>query len=172
MTIQVHGSAVVRTRRGVGDWTVWAVEQVAGIARVEERHGLTEVVIGDAPRLTDDTGAGFTALACTVDGTALVICHDAPPALLLTANGLRTAPAEPGGRELLDLKPDERLLLLSASVLDARPEALSEALYHHGGDLIRQDPVSLLAALFREVHHGAGAVVGPAPGMEPTGGGA
>ncbi|MEO6413686.1 MAG: hypothetical protein ABIO48_13955 [Pedococcus sp.] len=160
MTIHVLGSSIVRTSPGVGDWTVWAVEQRAGIARVEERRGLTEIVIGDAPRSVDSDDTGFTAVACTLDGAAFVLCHDAPPALVVGPQGCRTAPAEPGGREMLQLAPDERLLLLSASVLEARPEALSQALHHPGGGLVRRDPVSLLANLFREVHHGAGAVVG------------
>lgn len=170
MTVHVLGSAIVRTSHGVGDWTVWAVEHPAGIARVEDRGGLTEVVVADAPRSAETGDAGFTAVACTIDGGAFVLCHDAPPALVVGAHGCRTAPAEPGGRELLHLGPDERLLLLSSSVLDARPEALSKALHSPEAGLIRRDPVSLLASLFREVHYGAGVVLGRAqPAVLPEG---
>ncbi len=160
MTVHVLGSAIVRTSQGVGDWTVWAVEHAAGIARVEDRGGLTEVVVGDAPRSVEADDSGFTAVACTIDGGAFVLCHDAPPALVVGTHGCRTAPADPGGRELLQLGPDERILLLSSAVLDARPQALSKALHSPASRLILRDPVALLARLFREVHYGAGVVLG------------
>ncbi|MEP6856054.1 MAG: hypothetical protein ABJA33_11330 [Pedococcus sp.] len=170
MTVHVLGSAIVRTSPGVGDWSVWAVEHPAGIARVENRGGLTEVVVGDAPRSIDADDPGFTAVACTIDGGAFVLCHDAPPALVVGPHGCRTAPSEPGGRELLNLAPDERLLLLSSSVLDARPQVLAKALHSPGDGLFQRDPVDLLATLFREVHYGGGAVIGRAqPVVQPEG---
>jgi hypothetical protein len=143
----------------VGDWVVWAVEQPGGIARLEHRNGLTEVVVADAPRSADDEDPGFTAVACTVDGAALVVCHAAPPALVVGSGDCHTAPAQPGGRELISLSLGERLLILSSSVLEARPLALSRAL-QEPGRLMDRDPVSVLAALFHEVQHGAGVVLG------------
>jgi hypothetical protein len=160
MSVQVAGSAIIRTSRGVGDWTIWAVEQLGGIARVEERRGLTEIVIADAPASTEPTASGIAAIACTLDGGAFLMCNQAPPALLIEAHGCRTAPAGPDGRELVQLGAEARLLLVSASVLEARPEALAKSLREPGRRLLHCDPVDLLARLFREVHHGAGAVVG------------
>lgn len=160
MTIQVLGSAIIRTTRGVGDWTIWAVEQPGGIARVEERGGLTEIVVADAPPCADTAATAYAAIACTLDGGAFVMSTQAPPALLVEASGCRTAPAGPEGTELLHLEEHARLVLVSASVLDSRPEALAQALRRPGHSLLRCDPVELLARLFREVHHGAGVVVG------------
>lgn len=167
MTVTVLGGPIVRTRHGVGDWVVWAVEHPGGVARVEHRNGLTEVVVADAPRSADEVDPGFTAVACTVDGAALVVCHASPPALLVGSRDCRTAPTEPGGRELISLPLGERLLILSSSVLEARPVALSRAL-QEPGRLMERSPVSVLAALFQEVHHGAGVVLGRSLGSKPT----
>jgi hypothetical protein len=168
MTIQVLGSAIIRTTRGVGDWAIWAVEQPGGIARVEDRSGLTEIVVADAPRCADSADSGYAAIACTLDGGAFVMSSQAPPALLVDGSGCRTAPEGPDAKELLHLGDDERLLLLSASVLEARPEVLATALRRPSHTLLRCDPVELLARLFREVHHGAGVVVGRTqPPTEP-----
>ena len=49
MSVHLVGSAIVRTTPGVGSWTVWAVEQSGGVASAHRRHGLTEVVVADAP---------------------------------------------------------------------------------------------------------------------------
>jgi hypothetical protein len=171
MSVHVLGSAIVRTSQGVGDWTVWAVEHSGGIARVEARDGMTEIVVGDVPRSADDDCPGYTAVACTVDGGALVLCRDAPPALVVGQRDCRTSPAEPGGRELLSLGASERLLVLSSAVLEARPEVLAEALHSPETSLIHRDPVELLASLFREVTHGAGAILGRTrPTSQPEGG--
>ena len=160
MSVSVLGPAVVRARPGVGDWFVWAVEHDGGIARVEERAGLTRIVVADAPRSADEPGAAFAAAACTVDGGVFLMTHDAPPALLLGPEGCRTAPAEPGGRELLHLAGGERLVLLSSSALEARPEALSKALREPAHLLLARDPGELLASLLSEVGRGAGVVLG------------
>jgi hypothetical protein len=157
MSVHVAGGAVVRAVAGTGEWVVSAVEQSAGVARVERRPRLTELVVADAPRSPEED-AGFTAVACTPDGHALVITHEAPPALLVTASGCRTAPAEPGGRELLALGRDEALVLLSSTVLEARPALLGEAV-RSPERLLGLEPAELLAALFSDVRHGAGAVL-------------
>lgn len=157
MSVRVVGAAIVRTTRGVGDWTVWAVEQPGGVAGTARRRGLAEVVVADAPRSAEDD-AGFTAVACTRDGHALVVSRDAPPALLVTRSGCRTVPTEPGGRELVALDGDQLLLLLSSSVLEARPAALCQSL-QKPADVLDRDPDHLLGDLFADVPHGAGAVV-------------
>jgi hypothetical protein len=160
VSLSVLGPAIVRARPGVGDWFVWAVEHDGGIARVEDRGGLTEVVVADAPRSVDEPGVAFAAAACTIDGGVFLLTHDAPSALLVEPDGCRTAPAEPGSRELLHLAGGERLLLLSSSALETRPDVLSEALREPGHLLLERDPVELLASLFREVGRGAGIVLG------------
>ena len=165
MSLHVDGSALVRTRPGVGDWTVWAVEHPAGVARLELRGDLTEVVVGDAPTGLDSR-VGFTAMACTRDGHALVLAQDAPPALLVSGSGCRTLPREPGAPELLHLSPDDLVLALSCSVLEARPHLLADALQDPAA-LLDQDPGRLLADLFREVPRGAGAVLRRRPHRPP-----
>jgi hypothetical protein len=166
VSVNILGPAIVRAGRGVGDWCVWAVEHAGGIARVEERAGLTEVVVADAPRSADEQGSAFAAVACTLDGGAFVMTHDAPPALLVTSSGCRTAPAEPGGRELVNLAEGERILLLSSSALEARPESLCKALQSPASEVLARDPGDLLASLFSEVGRGAAVVLGRAAGSE------
>ncbi|KRE58871.1 hypothetical protein [Phycicoccus sp. Soil748] len=157
MTIHVAGPTLVRSSSGTGDWTVWAVEQRAGVARVERRPDLIEVVVADAPA-GDGSEAGFTAVACTAEGEAMVLRQAAPPALLVGASSCRTAPADPGGRELVAMGPDELLLLLSASALEARPAVLSQNL-QSPAHLLDLDPARLLAELFTDVPYGAGAML-------------
>ena len=157
MTVHVAGPAIVRSSAGVGDWLVCAIEQRTGVARVERRPGLTELVVADAP-LSPEEDAGFTAVACTPDGHAMVLAHAAPPALVLTPSGCRAAPTAAGGRELLAVGRDEALLLLSSSVLEARPALLSETV-QSPGRLLRLEPAEALAVLFAEVRYGAGALL-------------
>ncbi|GAB3436964.1 hypothetical protein GCM10027517_07850 [Phycicoccus ginsengisoli] len=157
MTLRLVGSTMVRTTRGVGDWTVWAVEQPGGVAGTARRRGLAEVVVADAPSSVENS-PGFTAVACTRDGNVMVVTRDAPPALLVARSGCRTAPGEPGGRELVALERDELLLLVSSSVLEAQPAALSHAL-QSPAELVDRDPDQVLAELFAEVPYGAGAII-------------
>lgn len=157
MSVRLVGSTMVRTTRAIADWTVWAVEQPGGVAGTARRRGLAEVVVADAPRSVDST-PGFTAVACTRDGSAMVVTRDAPPALLVARSGCRTAPSVPGGRELLALERDELLLLVSSSVLEARPAALCDAL-RSPAELVDRDPDEVLAELFAQVPHGAGAII-------------
>lgn len=164
MSLHVAGAALVRSSPGCGDWMVWAVEQPAGVARIERRPGLTEVVVADAPSSAEDL-SGFTAVACTPEGGAMVLTHAAPPALLVTASGCRTAPVQAGERELVPLAWGELLILLSASVLESRPALLSQKV-HSPAALLMADPAELLGELFADVAHGAGAIVRRAP--DPT----
>jgi hypothetical protein len=157
MDLHVACRSLVRSSSGTGDWTVWVLEQPAGVARIERHPALTEVVVADAPA-TCESPTGFTAVACTPDGRAMVLTREAPPALLVAASRCRTAPAGPGGRELFAPGPDELLVVLSSSVLEARPAALSQAL-RSPAHLIDDDPARLLGELFAEVAHGAGAIL-------------
>lgn len=166
--MSVHAPAAPRVRRraGVGDWGVWSVEASGGIARTTDVGGVTEVVVGDAEP-SDAVVPSFAALACTLEGGVFVVAHAAPPALLISPRGCRPAPAEPDGRELLDLACDERLLVLSSSVLDAQPTALSRELQRPAGELSRSDPADLLGRLFHEIPQGAGVVLARRPNAHP-----
>jgi hypothetical protein len=162
VSIQALARPKVRRRDGVGDWGVWSVEAPGGIARTTDVGGVTEVVVADAEP-ADAVVQGFAALACTLEGGVFVVAHAAPPALLISPRGCRPAPAEPDGRELLELEHDERLLVLSSSVLDAQPTALTRELQRPAGELSETDPADLLGRLFHEIPSGAGVVLARHP---------
>ena len=81
MSVTVLGSSIVRTTCGVGDWVVWAVEQQAGVARVEERRGLTEVVVALMPRAPSVTAVMVTLMRSTelLDPEPICSTEAAPP---------------------------------------------------------------------------------------------
>jgi hypothetical protein len=158
VSVQAPAPPRVRRRPGVGDWGVWSVEAPGGIARAIDVGGVTEVVVSDAEP-ADAVVQGFAALACTIEGGVFVVAHAAPPALLISPRGCRLAPAEPDGRELLGLAPDERLLVLSSSVLEAQPTTLSRELHRPDGGLSLIEPADLLGRLFHEIPKGAGVVL-------------
>lgn len=162
MSFSALAAPVVHARSGVGDWAVWSVEAAGGVALCTDVGGVTEVVVGDA----EPPGAvstSFARLACTAGGSVSVEAHAAPPALLVSPRGTRAAPASADGREGIELRPDERLLVLSASVLDARPTALTRELQRPCGELSCCDPAVLLRRLFHETPEGAGVVVARRP---------
>jgi hypothetical protein len=158
VSVQSLARPRVRRRPGVGDWGVWSVEAPGGVARATDVGGVTEVVVADAEP-ADAVVQSFAALACTIDGGVFVVAHAAPPALLISPRGCRLAPAEPDGRELLELERDERLLVLSSSVLEAQPTTLSRELHRPAGGLSLIEPADLLGRLFNEIPNGAGVVL-------------
>jgi hypothetical protein len=162
VSVQALTRPRVRRRAGVGDWGVWSVEASGGIARATDVGGVTEVVVADAEP-ADAVVQSFAALACTLEGGVFVVAHAAPPALLISPRGCRPAPAEPDGRELLQLECDERLLVLSSSVLEAQPTALSRELHRPAGELSLTEPADLLGRLFLEIPNGAGVVLARHP---------
>ncbi|HEY7718868.1 MAG TPA: hypothetical protein VH915_08915 [Pedococcus sp.] len=160
MTSSVGAPDLLRTERDTGGWHVTAIECRRGLARVENRPGLTEVVVADWPGDSDVGGESYSAAACTPEGDALVMSRQAPPALLVTRHGQRPAPVQPGGSELLHLVPGQRLLLLSATAYDALPECLAAMLHGPSSAILDADPFTLLHTLFREIGAGSGAVIG------------
>ena len=158
MSVTTTAPPVVGARAGVGDWGVWWVQGPGGLVRCKDVGGLTEVLVGDA----DAAAAGslsFAALACTRDGGVEVVAHAAPPALLISPRGCRLAPAQGGSRERLAVAPEERVLVLSAAVLDPQPTALTHELQRAPGQLSSCRPGHLLGRLFHEIPHGAGVVL-------------
>lgn len=162
MSVHTLAPALVRARAGVGDWRVWSVEAIGGVVRCTDIGDVTEVVVGDAEP-QDEVSRSFAALACGANGGVFVVAHAAPPALLISPLGTRPAPAHADGREMLELRPDERLLVLSAAVLDAQPTALTRELQRPVGELSGCDPAHLLRRLFHETPQGAGVVVARRP---------
>jgi hypothetical protein len=153
------GSSLLRRWVGVFDWDITAIECADGLARIEARSGLTEIVVGDTNLNSDVEYDGFTAVACTVDGGAFVLAWQAPPALLITPQGHRVAPPAAGEPELVHLEPGDRLLLLSSAAYEDLPHALSQFLHGPPHAVPDADPVELLQALFDGVGAGAGAVI-------------
>jgi hypothetical protein len=77
--------------------------------------------------------------------------------------GCRTLPAAGAQRDCVRLDPGERLLLLSCAAFEAMPEVLANGIANGPTGLAAQDPDDLLLEIFRELGHGAGAVIDRLP---------
>ncbi len=159
MVTHLLDGALVRRVRAAGGWSLTSIECDRGLARVEQRAAVTEVVIGDHDLDRDGDLSAFTAAACTADGEALVISRQAPPAFLLTPRGARATPADGGPRGTERPNPDERLLMLSCAAFESMPELLASGIHGSPHELLSRDAEDLLLALFRDIGRGAGAVI-------------
>ena len=99
MAVQLTDRGAIRRHEGPGGWNVTLVECPDGLANVSTSHGVTRVFVADLPVAGSTESSAYAATACTPDGEALVLSREAPPALLVTAQGLRRAPEVPGSDE-------------------------------------------------------------------------
>lgn len=160
----------VRTHRGPGGWLVTAIECTDGVARVGTVGDVTDVVVADCSCHGDLDPECFTAAACTPEGEVLVVSRQSPPALLVTRDTKRTAPAMPLDQELVRLQDADRLLILSPVLFEAMPEVLARTLNGTTADLLTTEPVQLLGAIFADVGAGSGVIISREPHPVPTGG--
>lgn len=169
MVSRVVGDAIVH-RESSGCWTWTSLECSRGLARLEMKGHLTQIVVadtGDAVAGLDEPPA-FAAAACTCDGELVVVTRGAPPAIVLGPAGCRTAPADGSVRDSMFPQPGERFLLLSCAAFENMPDVLAKGIEQCPTDLIEQDPEELLLAIFEGLAQGAGAVIDRQP--HPTGG--
>ena len=90
--------------------------------------------------------------------SALVV-HHSPPAIVVGSTGCRALPADGANHDCVRLAPGERLLLLSCAAFEGMPEVLANGIADVPNGLVDQDPEDLLLEIFRELGHGAGAVI-------------
>ena len=160
MVSRVVGDAIVHSDVS-GCWSVTSLECPKGLARVEVRRGLTQIVVAD----TGDALAGldepstFAAAACTSDGELVVMTRSSPPAIVVGARGCRTTPAGGADRDSEFLEAGQRRLLLSCCAFEAMPPALADAMTSCPTPLLDWDPEELLLAIFADLGRGAGAVI-------------
>lgn len=160
----------VRTHLGPGGWLVTAIECADGVARVGSVGGVTDVVVADCSCHGVLDPDCFTAAACTPEGDVLLVSRQSPPALLVTREAKRTAPAIPLDQELVTLQPADRLLMLSPALFEAMPEALARTLNGTTADLLTAEPTTLLGAIFEHVGAGSGVIISRQSHPDPSGG--
>ena len=160
MVTRIVGDALLHTEVDTA-WTVTSLECSRGLARLDLRRGLTQVVIAD----TGDAVAGrdeppsFAAAACTHDGEVVLVARRSPPAIVLGPTGCRTSPSDGTGRETQYPEPGERLLLLSCSAFENMSDVLAKGMNESPSALIERDPQELLLEIFADLGCGAGAVI-------------
>lgn len=168
MVTRIVGDALLHTEVNTG-WTVTSLECSRGLARLDLRRGLTQVVIadtGDAVAGLDEPAA-FAAAACTHDGEVVVVARRSPPAIVLGPDGCRTTPSDGAGHETQYPQPGERLLLLSSSAFENMPDVLATGMNRSPATLIERDPQELLLEIFADLGCGAGAVIDRRPDHRP-----
>ncbi len=161
---RVVGSALVN-RETDACWSVTCVEQHEGLALLEPGTTMTRVVVADNTNAF--TGSAdpdaYAASACAPDGELTLVVHHSPPAIVVGPTGCRVFPADGADHDCLRLTPGERLLLLSCAVFESMPEVLAKGIANIPTELATQDPDELLLEIFRELGHGAGAVIDRLP---------
>lgn len=147
-------------RTDIGSWRVTTIEAAHGLAKVRTRGHVTEVFIAEVHSVHDyaTSPEDYTSTTCTPDGGALVVADGAPPAIIISGEGHRTSPAQPGADHLEQLVPGDRILILSSASFDALPKQLADLL-RDPATLLSTCATTLLQDLFDEIGEGAGAVI-------------
>ncbi len=159
LVMQLVDNGVVRSHDGPGGWQVTVIECPNGLANVESRRGVTQVFVADLPVAGMNDPNRFAAAACTPEGDALVVARQAPLPLLVTPEGQRAAPAHPDRDELLHLAEGDRLVILSASALEAMASSVRTLLRGPTEFLLKRDPIELLTDLVDGAGAGSGAII-------------
>jgi len=167
---RVVGSALLN-QKADERWSVTCIEYPKGLALLQPGPTMTRVIVADST----STFAGpaspdaYSAAACTRDGELALVVHHSPPALVVGSTGCRTLPADGASRDCVRLAPGERLLLLSCAAFESLPKVLANGIANVRTDLADRDPEDLLLEIFRELGHGAGAVIDRLPQLAPEG---
>jgi hypothetical protein len=143
-------------------WVVATLDRATGFTRVQGIGGGLRLRVGDGRAsvggLVPGTGSLVTA-SLLDDGSVVVETRTAPPALLVSANGAQLLPAVPGQCKPTRVGPGDRLLLCSASALDAPPVGLVNILRAPVHEVLRMSPTRLLEQILEGTDDGAAAVV-------------
>lgn len=156
-------------------WVIARLERSSGFTRASAGNGPLRIRVGDGSGSNDDTpeapGSVVTA-TLGMDGCVTVETRSAPPALLVSSDGARLLPAVPGLCRPTQMAIGDRLLLCSASALDAPPVGLVDILKAPAREVLRMSPTALLHTLLDGTSDGAAAVVirAEADGLDHPGG--
>ena len=141
-------------------WVVARLERSAGFTRASSGEGALRIRVGDtsAAGAADASGSVVTATLAP-DGYVTVETRTAPPALLVSRDGVRLLPAAPGQCRPTRMEIGDRLLLCSASALDSAPVGLVDILKMPALDVLHMNQAALLHKLLEGTQDGAAAVV-------------
>lgn len=150
-----HGGHVDST------WSVTTECRGSAVARVGRRADFLEVRVGDGVTRAD---GGLSTAVATMrgDGGLDVRTQTAPPALWVQAAGVWLLPFGACGPRPR-FRHEDRLLLLSADLLEAEPAALVALLTMPAGAVLAMPARALLRLVLSGVESGATAVVWRTP---------
>jgi hypothetical protein len=150
-------------------WVVATLDRSSGFTRVHTVGGGLQLRVGDGKASIGGPVPGSGSLVTTSlfdDGSVVVETRTAPPALLVSVSGAQLLPAAPGQCRPTRMAVGDRLLLCSASALDAPPVGLVSILQAPVEQVLRMSPTVLLERILDGTDDGAAAVVlraGPHP---------
>jgi len=151
-------------------WAVATLDRSSGFTRMRTVGAGLQLRVGDGRAALEAARAdGGSLVTATLgeDGTVVVETRTAPPALLVSLDGTRLLPAAPGQCRPTRMAVGDRLLLCSASALDAPPVGLVDILRTPVEQVLRMSPTALLDRILEDTDDGAAAVVQRAPHPQP-----
>jgi hypothetical protein len=143
-------------------WVVATLDRSSGYTRVHSVAGGLQLRVGDGTASVGRPAPGNGSLVTASlfdDASVVVETRTAPPALLVSTAGAQLLPAAPGQCRPTRMAPGDRLLLCSASALDAPPVGLVSILKAPVIEVLRMSPTVLLERLLEGTDDGAAAVV-------------
>lgn len=159
----------------VDGWQLEVLGRAPGSTRVTYGRDDIQVRIADAtlPAL-GGVGSLRSLLAVQLgrDGTAHVTTRCAPPALVVSSDGIRPLPADGSTSATTRLQPGDLLVMCSAAALDAHPAGVVALLAAEPDSVRDRDPASVAGTLLRGSLVGSAAVVrrvGRVPRQEAAG---
>lgn len=146
----------------VDGWQLEVLGRAPGSTRVTYGRHDIQVRIADAAVPTVAAAGSLRSLLAVQlgpDGTAHVTTRCAPPALVVSPDGIRPLPSDGSTSATTRLQPGDLLVMCSAAALDAHPAGVV-ALLAAAPDWVRaSDPATVASTLLRGSLVGSAAVV-------------
>lgn len=143
-------------------WALVSDERGAGFVMATAMGGALHVHAG----VSSLTGVSVTAPAGGLvtailgeGGSVVVETATAPPALLVSRDGVRLLSAEPAQQRPTRMLPGDRLVLCCTGAHEQAPEGFLDLLRRVAPDLLRSEPEDLLADVLADVEQGAATLI-------------
>lgn len=143
-------------------WALVSDERGAGFVMATAMGGALHVHAGvSSPTATSGSGPTGGLVTAILDeiGSVVVETSTAPPALLVSRDGVRLLSAEPSQQRPTRMQPGDRLVLCCASAHEQAPDGFLHLLRRVAPDLLRSKPEDLLADVLADVEQGAATLI-------------
>jgi hypothetical protein len=160
--VTTQATSVPEVTAAPATWALVSDERGAGFVMATAMGGALHVHAGvSSPISSSGSGPAGGLVTAILDesGSVVVETSTAPPALLVSRDGVRLLSAEPAQQRATRMLPGDRLVLCCTGAHEQAPEGFLHLLRRVAPDMLRSKPEDLLADVLADVDQGAATLI-------------